>query len=212
MSGERQVSQQTALAEVDRELKAALSISPSTDFEARVLGRVAERDVLRTRRWMAYAPLAAAAVLVLAATVAGVMMRSDGRGTIGQQAQADIALPPRGPAPQAAHQPLADPGRQEATSAVGSSTRSVPSLPQPAPSFPAARAAEPEVIVPAEHAEAVRRLVRGIAEGRIRPPAASDQQAGAVPAPVPVQPLIVEPILVSGAEQRGGPTPVVRPQ
>jgi hypothetical protein len=210
MSGERQVSQQTALAEVDRELKAALSISPSKDFEARVLGQVAERDALRTRRWTAHGPLAAAAALVLATTLAVVLMRSDRGGAIEQPAQADIALPP-GPAPQAAHPSPADPG-QEATSAVGGSRRSVPSLPQTAPSFPAARAAEPEVIVPAEHAEAVRRLVRGIAEGRIRPPATSEQPAGAIPAPVPVQPLIVEPILVSGAEQRGGPTPVVRPQ
>jgi hypothetical protein len=33
-----------------------------------------------------------------------------------------------------------------------------------------------------------------------------------VPAAVPVQPLTIQPILVSAAEDRGGPAPVVRPQ
>ena len=53
--------------DIDRELKAALSVSPSPDFEARVLQRV-EAD--RPSHWAAqYGWLAAAASLVIAAGV-----------------------------------------------------------------------------------------------------------------------------------------------
>src|SRR6266545_447809 len=60
--------------DVDRELKAALSVSPSPDFEARILQRV-EAD--RPPHWRThYGWVAAAAALVLAAGVFYAMNRT----------------------------------------------------------------------------------------------------------------------------------------
>ena len=75
----------------------------------------------------------------------------------------------------------------------------------------APRRAEPEVIVPLNQMEAVRRLVRAVNEGRIEPPAEPLEGPMTPPATLDVAPLVVEPIplspLAPGAET---PAPFIR--
>jgi hypothetical protein len=66
--------------------------------------------------------------------------------------------------------------------------------------------------VPPEQRDAIRRLVRAIAEGTIDPPPIPERSITGALAPVSVQPLTIHPILVSAAEDGAGPAPVVRPQ
>jgi hypothetical protein len=59
-----------------------------------------------------------------------------------------------------------------------------------------ARRPEPEVIVPLNQMEAVRRLVRAVNEGRVEAPAEPPQGPMALPAELAIAPLVVEPIPV----------------
>jgi hypothetical protein len=214
MSGERhdaELSEYMPLAEIDDELKAALSVSPSPDFEARVLRRIADRRTARSPRWKVFAPLAAAALVVIATTlvVQGPHQRSD-MPSNGPSRSASPQWAPPGPDPQVAVPPAAPVSPPAATQFAERSRRIVPHPPDRQAS--AGAAPEPAVIVPPEQAEAIRRLVRAIAEGRLDPPAMPETRVTGAPMPVPVQPLTIQPILVSAAEDRGGPAPVVRPQ
>ena len=129
--------------DVDRELKAALSVSPSQDFEARVLQRV-EAD--RPSRWPAhYGWLAAAASLVI---VAGAFYALNRPPVVVEQAPAPQvaqraaprALPPQDEAP--IHKNAGEPPRVETVRAARRAYSTV----------------EPEVLVPLNQMEAVRRL------------------------------------------------------
>ena len=170
--------------DIDRELKGALSVSPSAGFEARVLHRV-EED--RPPSWAArYGWLAAAASLVIAAGVFHALTRTS------------PALPP---APQVVEQaaprpPIAQPDILTSTT--------TPTTTREAPRVAVARAprrAEPEVIVSVNQMEAVRRLVLAVNEGRltppVEPPAEPSQGPMAPPATIGVAPVVVEPIPLS---------------
>jgi hypothetical protein len=172
--------------DVDRELKAALSVAPSPDFEACVLQRV-EAD--RPSRWPAhYGWLAAAASLVLVASVFYSLNRTP----------AVVAEPP---APQIVEHPAPriEMPRHEAPAGTNTSEppraqtvrASVVSLPSP-------RTTEPEVLVSPDQMEAVRRLVRAANEGRfVEAPAEPVPGPMAPPAAVGVTPFVVEPIPLS---------------
>jgi hypothetical protein len=182
--------------DVDRELKAALSVSPSPAFEARVLQRV---DADRASRWPAhYGWVAAAASLVIAAGVVYAMNR-----------RSVVVVPV--PAPQIVEHtapPVVIPRRE----APADKNASEPPRAQTVrASRSAPRTAEPEVIVPLNQMEAVRRLVRAINEGRIEAPAEPPQGPMAPPARLGVAPVVVEPIPLSPLGPAGETaTPFIR--
>jgi hypothetical protein len=142
--------------DVDRELKAALSVSPSPDFAARVLQRVeADRP---SRRVTQYAWLAAAASLVIAAGVVYALTRTSSPAAVaGPPAPAIAERPappveiPRPDVP--VHRDTIEPPRVQTIRAARNAS--------------APRATEPEVLVPSAQMEAVRRLVRAVNEGRL---------------------------------------------
>jgi hypothetical protein len=168
--------------DVDRELKAALSVSPSPDFEARVLRRV-EAD--RPSQWRThYGWLAAAASLVIAAGIFYAWNRPS-------VVVAPVAAPRI--VEQTAPAPVVPP--------PGVPVRKSPSVtPRPATVAGARRAprtGEPEVLVPVNQMEAVRRLVRAVNEGRLEVPAPPPQGPMPPPPAVIVTPVVVEPIPLS---------------
>lgn len=180
--------------DVDRELRAALSVSPSPDFEARVLQRI-ERDA--PSRWTPrYAWLAAAASVVVAAGALYGLNRTP--DLVGPTASptVDHRTPPvpiqqrepsvhRGPSVQrepSAHAVTSESPRPETVRVSRRPARSAP------------RSGEPVVLVAPNQMEALRRLVRAVNEGRIQAPA--EPVAGPMPPPasLAVAPLVIEPI------------------
>ena len=200
------------LATIDNELKAALSVAPSADFEARVLRTIEERAEARRSWWIpSYAFVATAAAVVLTTTMAVVMMRParEIESAPPQIAGSDVQLPaqmvrlkadptsiPDTPVRLKPH-PRAATVRRASDAPVGSAFRRT-------------TPAEPEVLVPLNQLAAVRRLVRDVNAGRITEiPGESAPSAGA-PTEVAVAPLVVDPIVVPDAEKGGGISPVVR--
>jgi len=181
--------------DVDRELKAALSVSPSPDFEARVFQRIAAD---RPSRWPSrYAWVAAAASLIIVAGVFYALSRSS------------VVVAPR-PAPRIVeHTPVPTPAPRPEEPVRRKTTE--PRVEMVRESRRAPRSAEPEVLVPANQMEAVRRLVRAVNEGRIEPPAEPLEGPMAPPAQLGIAPLVVEPIplppLVPATET---PNPLIR--
>ena len=183
------------LAEVDRELKAALSVSPSTDFGARVLQRV-EEDRAEGRSYSVW--LAAAASIVLVTGLFYALNRTS----------ATDPAPPRQVAERGADIVLASPQPTPATNepqaprvvAIARATRETAPGPQP------------EVIVPLNQMEAVRRLVRAVNEGRVVGAIAAPPEGPvAPPAELAVAPLVVEPIPVPALEPGAeAPAPEIR--
>lgn len=176
--------------DVDRELKALLSVSPSPDFEARVLQRIdVDRPVrvglFSVARGLKTAGLPIAASVVIVAGLLYAMNQSitvvEEPGT--QPVVADAAPPVAKTAP--APPPVKAIDRPGAT--VRASAR-------------APRGAEPQVIVPVNQMEAVRRLVRAVNEGRIPAPTARVDAPLRLPTEVVVAPLVVDPIQVPAVE------------
>lgn len=169
--------------DVDRELKAALSVSPSPDFAARVLQRVeADRP---SRRATHYAWLAAAASLVIAAGVFYALNRTP----------AVVTGPP---APQVVERPAPPVDIPRPDAPVQRDTIEPPRVQTVRASRSAPRVTEPEVLVPMDQMEAVRRLVRAVNEGRpVEAPAEPLEGPLAPPAQVGVAPLVVAPIPLS---------------
>jgi hypothetical protein len=185
--------------DVDRELKAALSVSPSPDFEARVLRRV-EAD--RPSHWRAdYGWLAAAATVVIAAGVFYALNRTSPAVAPPPPAQV-VEQAPRTVMPQAdapVHNNASEPSRVATVRASQSTARI------------ASRSAEPEVIVPVNQMEAVRRLVRAVNEGLIQLPAEPVRGPMPPPATLDVAPLVVDPIAISPVDSVAqAPAPSIR--
>ena len=190
--------------DIDRELKAALSVSPSPDFAARVLQRV-EDD--RPSSWATrYGWLAAAAAVVIAAGVFYALPRTP-------------SAPP--PAPQVAEQtapraPMAQPDIRvpipvEAPARTSTPASEVPRVAVVRAASRAPRVAEPEVLVPVNQMEAVRRLVREVNAGRlIEPPAEILPGPMAPPATLGVAPVVVDPIPLSPLAPGVETTPFIR--
>jgi hypothetical protein len=212
------------LAAIDHELKAALSVAPSADFEARVLRTIEERAEARRSWWMpSYAFLAAAAAVVITTTIAIVMLKpaADEQAPVARGAGRDVHL-----AADATVRLKADTTpevrlKADTTSAVRRKADSTPVRPKaPTTSGPSSvvsafrrtpqPAGEPEVLVPLNQLAAVRRLVRDVNEGRISEIPSEPAPAAGEPAEVAVAPLIVEPISVPAVEARGGISPAVR--
>ena len=184
--------------DVDRELKAALTVSPSPDFEARVLRQVeADRP---SRSVATYGWLAAAASIVVAAGLFYALNRTPTAGvpTTPQVAERAALTPPTtAPAPPNLVE-TAIPGprpriRPSADLVVARARR-----PQPQ-----ARAAQPEVIVAPKQLAAVRRLIREVNDGLSVPEPVQETATGE-PAVVVVVPLAIEPLTVPTLEASGG--------
>jgi hypothetical protein len=197
------------LQEIEDELRTALSISPSEDFEARVLRRVAEDEA--PARW-SYGWLAAAALILLATGLFFALNRTPAPGDDGvapqmAERQPDVRLP----APAQQEPPLAPEGpAYESSSAPARKGPAYASASVGRGSTPR-RASEPEVIVPLNQMEAVRRLVRAVNEGRMEAP--PEPATGPIAAPVElgVAPIVIEPLPVPPLEPEGaGPSPEIR--
>jgi hypothetical protein len=174
-------------------LQAALSIAPSADFEERVLRRVADDDA--PARWSYGWLAAAAALLVLAVGLFFALNRTpaavDEAPPQMAGRQPDVRLPP--PAHQEPAYTTDAPARKGPAYTSASVGRAL--TPR--------RASEPEVIVPLNQMEAVRRLVRAVNEGRmVAPP---EPATGPIAAPVElgVAPIVIEPIPVPAIESEG---------
>ncbi len=188
--------EEQVLAEMDRELKAALSVSPSADFEARVLQRVDEGQA--PGRWT-YGWLAAAASIVLVAGLFYALNRTPATDPAPPRQVVergpDVVLSPA--------QPTRVTKSPHAPRVVDAAAR--------APRPTVARRTQPEVIVPLNQMEAVRRLVRAVNEGRVEAIPAMPEGPIAPPAELAVVPLVVEPIPVPALEPGAGtPTPEIR--
>lgn len=182
------------LAEVDRELRRLLSAVPSPGFEARVLAGIAQDEVhgRSSSMW-----LAAAAALVLGAGLLFVLVRSPA---------IDTTMTP----PMARHgEDVVLPSVRSQPPAIGEvRTRRVPHAGR-VQSRPVRRP-QPEVIVPLNQMEAVRRLVRAFNEGRVE---AAPEAAGgplAPPEEIAVPPLEVEPIPVPALDAGAAALPQPR--
>ncbi len=182
--------------DVDRELKAALSVSPSPDFEARVLRRV-EAD--RASRWPArYGWLAAAASLVIAAGVFYALNRPSA-----------VVVPV--PTPQIVEHTAPAPVVPRPEVPVRKNASAPPRVDTVRVARRAPRTAEPEVLVPLNQMEAVRRLVRAVNEGRVEVPAEPPPGPMAPPPAVTVMPVAVEPIPLTPLGTTGDTaTPLIR--
>lgn len=180
------------LAEFDRQLRAELSITPSPEFEARVRQRIDDRPARRWAWMPSYAWLTAAAAIFV---VAGAVVLLNRNPVPPEQ--------PEVPAPARALAPVVSPASPERE--VASAAPDAPRHAQPVRVPAAIRA--PEVLVPPQQAEAIRRLVR---QG-IEVPAEPVQTIAGVPEPLEVQPLVVDPIPVPPtAPSGGGISPVER--
>lgn len=195
--------------DVDRELKAALSVAPSPDFEARVLRRV-EAD--RPSHGTQYGWLAAAASLVMVAGVLYAMNRTSPGVQPPPPAQVAEQAPRRGVVGAVRQPPVSRPD-------VRKSSTDLPRVQTVPPQRSARRTAprttlgtgEPEVIVPLNQMEAVRRLVDAVNEGLVEPPAEPLDGPMAPPEKLAVAPLVIEPVpvppVVPGADT---PAPSIR--
>ena len=184
--------------DLDRVLKAALSVSPSADFEARVRQRIeADRP---SRRAAQYAWLAAAASLVIAAGVFYAVNRT-----------ASPAIVSGPPAPQVVARPAPPVEMPRSDAPVHRDTIEPPPIRAVRVARHAPRSEEPEVLVPADQMEAVRRLVRAVNEGRlVEPPAEPRQGLLAPPATIGIAPLVVDPIPLSPLGPAETATPNIR--
>lgn len=195
--------------DVDRELKAALSVAPSPGFEARVLQRV-EAD--RRSRWAHYGWLTAAASLVIAAGVFYALNRTSPGVPPPPPAQVVEQAPREGVVGAVREPPVSRPEVRKSPTdlprvqAVPAQHSARLTAPRTAP-----RTGEPEVIVSLNQMEAVRRLVRAVNEGLIEPPAEPLDGPMAPPEKLAVAPLVIEPVpvppVVPGADT---PAPSIR--
>jgi hypothetical protein len=201
--------------DVDRELKAALSVSPSPDFEARVRQRVdADRPVrvgmfsvarglppsLKLGRTGKTPGLLVAASVVLVAGLFYALSRTPAVPvpTTPQVVERAAPMPPTAaPAPP-------NPVETAIPRATVTDRPSAPAVVVRAQTpQPQARAAQPEVIIPPQQLAAVRRLVREVNAGRNVPEPVRESATGE-PAAVVVIPLAIEPLTVPTLEASGG--------
>lgn len=178
--------------DLERELTRALSVSPSADFEARVLQRVEAR---RQPQWPAgYRWLAAAASIVIVAATFYALNRAP--AALPSAAVTTVLGPP---VPGESARPLTVPAETPKTGPRMVAARRPRTTVTPAIS----RSGEPEVLVPPGQMDAIRRLVRGVNEGRIVAPAEPGDVLSAPPASLVIAPLVIDPIPVPPLETGG---------
>jgi hypothetical protein len=148
--------------EMDGDLRAMLAVEPSPAFEARVRARVAgERQ--RSAWWMTWRiPAVVGAVAAVVLVVVSVM-RSGPDGGVRPPAPQLVTIqpaPPVTPSQPVPEAPIAKPQPERAAS------RRIP-VPRSERVVAVARRAEPEVLVPRDQEETLRKLVAGLRQGRV---------------------------------------------
>ena len=184
--------------DVDRELKAALSVSPSPDFAARVLQRVETDGPSRSPAHYGWFAAAASVIVVTGAFYALSRTSAVVAPAPAQSPHIVVRTPPPSVAP-----PHRAPAREDTIEPRRVATVRASRSPR--------GTGQPEVLVPRDRMEAVRRLVRAVNEGRIAPPAEPLQDLMALPASVGVTPLVIEPIPLPPIDPRPEPpAPFIR--
>ena len=183
-----EAAEKTLFAEIEAQLRQAMSVQPSPDFARKVRSRIDERRVDRdwwTWRW------AAAAACILAVGIGWRMAnRTDDvePAQIGRERKAvDVRLA-AAPTPSVRERPTAIPRHPPATG-----TSRQPDISQP------------EVIVPEDNARAVARLLALARSGSITEERLTPVVPTAAPATLDVAPLGVPAIPVPEMEIQNGP-------
>lgn len=170
--------------ELERELRQALAIEPSADFERRVRARI--ENAPRRFEWR-YA-LAAAAVFVIVAAVAWQIRMKPGTQNVeaptAARAGADIFLPDE--------------------SVIAMLPRET-SVKPPAPRLSPLRATEPEIIFPVDQERALARLLELARSGAVSEESLIRVGNTANAATIDIAPLAVQPIPVPEIEMLSGP-------
>jgi hypothetical protein len=179
-------------ARLEQEIEQALAIDPSPEFLVRVRAQIASAP--QASRWSMRWPLvtasAAAVVLIVAAVVLSGLMRSRQPVTPESPAIVRAIDPPVGPPTITPVAQAVEPRRPLAPPMTA--RRVMP------------RSTEPEVLIPKDEADALRRLLRGLRIGVVDPSTlAQNSRASAVVAPTteivlkplaPLTPVTLEPL------------------
>lgn len=179
--------------DIERELRAALEVPPSSDFEAGVLRRI-EQDQ-PSRRLPAPAWLAAAAAVVLG--VSAWILGAREERPLAPDAISVTHPVSAGPAPASPLERRTLPTAPPAPARVRSPGRT-----SHLPVAATAAAAEPEVIVPANQLELIHRFLQAVNTGRVEPSDSTTAEAELEELIVP--PLTVRPIPIVTLEPGGG--------
>ena len=186
---------QRLMSGIDRDLHGALSVDPSGDFAARVRTRIALQPAA-PMWWSNRVALSLAACLVVV-LAGGVALWQQHAYSSEPAPVATVRSDPAQPETRLAEtnqQPLVVPPRNTQSNRRDRRARTITAT-------VAARAGEPEVLVPPTQAEAIRRLVRAVTEGRLEvpPPEPPAQAVVVTVAPVTVAPVAVPPIVIAAA-------------
>ena len=181
------------LAEVDEQLRAALSIQPSPNFQSKVWARIEERWIGdRWRRWPWIAAAACALVMITAWSMVGRLEEATPahfeRTRIGRDARLAAIPPPLNAGPAFHRLVYKSASCRCRYPAIAAQVDAHDLLVQ-------VRASEPEVIVPEQNVRALARLLalarnRTIDEEKLRP-VDNPESAFLEPAPLVVPPIVV---------------------
>lgn len=189
-----------AIAALDAGLNTALSVEPSASFQAQVRMHVADApaSAALSLRWIAIGTAVMALILMVvfvgrtprpASTSTGSEKKTVGARPVEPAAHRE-AMNRSGDAPLAAALPGGAPAGSRAVR-------------------PQLAHAAPDVLVPPDRAEAIRRLVEAVAEGRVQPPRGPDAPGAAAAAQSEIVPLTVQPISLSPLELRETAVPAI---
>lgn len=184
--------------DIERALKAASNVNPSAGFEARVHAAV-RRDLSphasRLPSW-----LAAAATILLAVGWWVFSMRALSEPHRATQQAPVVAVPSAGPRPAPA--PPLDHELPSSAASLSLPVNRSSATGLPASANAPVSAVQPDVIVPANQLEVLRRLAASGSAGPLSVVEAAATPAG--PAELVVPPLVVEPIPVVALDPAGG--------
>jgi hypothetical protein len=208
--------------DVDRELKAALSVSPSPDFETRVLrqveadrpSRVGMFSVARGLKFSVARGLKTAGLQTAGLQTAGLPIAASiviAAGLFYAMNRTPVVVAPATPPGVARTEPRPAPVQSlTRTEAKSTGNQHVARV---RPPVRAARTATADVVVPVNQMEAVRRLVDAVNAGRIAAPTEPVAASVGLPKEVVVAPLSVEPIPVPAlTPDAETPSPIIRGQ
>jgi hypothetical protein len=165
---------------LESELRRALAVDPSPEFLARIRTRVAAEPVHSRFAWTVISPIVFAIAVVAVATV---FLRRPPAPT-GERATSVLA------ARTIATTPLtAAPSAPSRIATIASSSQSSETA-RHVRSMPATHVTEPEVLIAADEAEALRRLILGVQQGRLH-------LSPALAVSPPFQDIAIEPITIT---------------
>jgi hypothetical protein len=165
---------------LDSELRRALSVDPSPELLARIRTRVAAEPVHGRSAWTVIAPAIFAMAVVV---VAAVFLRRTPAPTV-ERATSVLAARTIATTPVTA--PLSAPSRIATIASSSWPSETVWHV----RSLPAMHVTEPEVLIAADEAAALRRLIFGVQQGRLH-------LSPSLAASPPVRDIAIEPITIT---------------